>query len=180
MKSNVYLSTAILTIAGIVSLAGTASAQINANINTSVNLGSSSASSSSNTNVDGLPVQVDYNAQLNSQNGTGTSTVVTSTDDSVTVAYNIPAKFLGFFTVNMTEKATIQVVQGGETTVTVSRPWWVMFAKVQSKSKDVSNNIKSRIPSVSVTSKLDAYTRAQFVSAIQANAQAEAAASKDK
>ncbi len=117
-----------------------------------------------------------------SENETGTDTsvdsetsTVTSTDNSVSVSYNVPAKFLGFLSVNMTEKATVQVVEGGKTTVTVNRPWWVIFAKVNSKSADVSSRIKARIPTVSASAatKIDASTKAQFVSAIEAAAQAD-------
>ncbi len=166
------------------SASGSSRADADADVTVGVDA-SLNAGANSNTNVSaGLmtgsaQVQTDsdldtYSMTVKQQDSSVSS--VSSSDNDVSVEYHVPAKLFGFISVNMPEKASVSVDSQNETSVSVHRPWWSVFASVNGHTTEsLQSRIKAHVPSAlptsaSGTASLNASTKAQFISAIETGA----------
>ena len=158
-------------------------ASVDADVTTGVGMTSDSdMHTTSASSVGGIPaaLQVQNDTDLDSYSMSvkqqdSSVSEVSSDSDSVSVDYKIPAKLFGFISVDLTEKASVKVKDQSTTDVTVSRPWWSVFAKADDHKDALTANIKSRIgsnvaASSDVSAGLSASAKAQLISAIEAGA----------
>jgi hypothetical protein len=104
------------------------------NLNAAINIGSNDAT-------------LNADAQSIAQSDASVSAVSTS-NNNVSISYNVPARLFGFIPVNMTETASVDTsAQGSTPKVSVHRSWWSFLASTNSNAdtSTFSSNISSRI-----------------------------------
>lgn len=121
------------------------------------------------------PTQVQSDDQLNTYAQTiahnySSVKAITSTDDSVAVTFERPARLFGFIPVKISEKATVVVNSEGKSTVSVTKSWWAFLASENTKAEELVSKIESKLASegsLSTSASLSAEAKAKILSDIQ-------------
>ena len=112
--------------------------------------------------------------EINAEADTDAASIDTTSDTSVVVVYERPAKLFGFIPVTLTEKAVVKV-EGDASSVRVSKSWWSFLATSETRSNEFENQIESEIENnidMIAEGSLSAEAKTQLVADIQAAAQA--------
>lgn len=91
--------------------------------------------------------------------------------DTVSITRETPAKLFGVLDIPSQETAEVTSWGNGTSGVSVVRPWWSIFLKYNTDSKEVTNNLYVRMKEVSpvlLTTNLSANTKARIIKEIQA------------
>ena len=98
-------------------------------------------------------------------------TLVSVKEDAVSITRETPTKLFGVLDIAGRETAEVISWGDGTSAVSVTRPWWSVFSKYDTKRDLVTNNLYVRMKDVSpalLTTNLSASTKARLIQEIQA------------
>ena len=98
-------------------------------------------------------------------------TLVSVKEDAVSITRETPTKLFGVLDISSQETAEVISWGDGTSAVSVTRPWWSVFTKYDTRRDVVTNNLYVRMKDVSpalLTTNLSASTKARLIQEIQA------------